>query len=57
MQTHPDSSPFAVNCMSPAAANWPSSPMQRPSPRAGQSPEHKLQPQGKLLVSIFEINL
>lgn len=43
MQSHPDSSPFAA--MSPAAANWPGSP--RPSPRPGQSPEHKLQPQGK----------
>lgn len=42
MQSHPDSSPFAA--MSPAAANWPGSP--RPSPRPGQSPEHKLQPQG-----------
>lgn len=43
MQSHPDSSPFAA--MSPAAANWPGSP--RPSPRPGQSPEHKLQPQGR----------
>lgn len=43
MQSHPDSSPFAA--MSPAAANWPGSP--RPSPRPGQSPEHKLQPQGE----------
>lgn len=42
MQSHPDSSPFAA--MSPAAANWPGSP--RPSPRPGQSPEHKIQPQG-----------
>lgn len=45
MQSHPDSSPFAA--MSPAASNWPGSPMPRPSPRPGQSPEHKLQPQGK----------
>lgn len=43
IQSHPDSSPFAA--MSPAAANWlPGSP--RPSPRPGQSPEHKIQPQG-----------
>lgn len=44
MQNHPDSSPFGV--LSPAAAgsNWPGSPgMPRPSPRPGQSPEHKSQ--------------
>lgn len=44
MQNHPDSSPFGV--MSPAAnagSNWPGSPgMPRPSPRPGQSPEHKV---------------
>lgn len=49
MQSHPDSSPFAA--MSPAAANWPGSP--RPSPRPGQSPEHKLQPQGTITKKSF----
>lgn len=39
MQGHSDS-PFTA--MSPAASNWPGSPsMPRPSPRPGQSPEHK----------------
>lgn len=39
MQSHQDS-PFAA--MSPANTNWPGSPnMPRPSPRPGQSPEHK----------------
>lgn len=51
MQSHPDSSPFAA--MSPAAANWPGSP--RPSPRPGQSPEHKLQPQGIHILDAISI--
>lgn len=51
MQSHPDSSPFAA--MSPAAANWPGSP--RPSPRPGQSPEHKLQPQGIQIMPILHL--
>uniref|UniRef100_A0A1A9V3Z5 Mediator of RNA polymerase II transcription subunit 14 n=1 Tax=Glossina austeni TaxID=7395 RepID=A0A1A9V3Z5_GLOAU len=39
MQGHQDS-PFAA--MSPANTNWPGSPsMPRPSPRPGQSPDHK----------------
>ncbi|TMW50711.1 hypothetical protein DOY81_004211 [Sarcophaga bullata] len=39
MQGHQDS-PFAA--MSPANSNWPGSPsMPRPSPRPGQSPDHK----------------
>ncbi|XP_052862208.1 mediator of RNA polymerase II transcription subunit 14 isoform X2 [Anopheles cruzii] len=39
---HTDGSPFAA--LSPAASNWPGSPgMPRPSPRPGQSPEHKAQ--------------
>lgn len=39
MQGHQDS-PFTA--MSPANSNWPGSPsMPRPSPRPGQSPEHK----------------
>lgn len=46
MQSHPDSSPFAA--MSPAASNWPGSPMPRASPRSGQTTEHKLQPQSKI---------
>lgn len=42
MQTHTDGSPFAA--LSPAASNWPGSPgMPRPSPRPGQSPDHKAQ--------------
>uniref|UniRef100_A0AAG5D4U4 Mediator of RNA polymerase II transcription subunit 14 n=1 Tax=Anopheles atroparvus TaxID=41427 RepID=A0AAG5D4U4_ANOAO len=42
MQNHTDGSPFAA--LSPAASNWPGSPgMPRPSPRPGQSPEHKVQ--------------
>lgn len=43
LQNHPDNSPFGVP--SPAAAtNWPGSPgMPRPSPRPGQSPDHKSQ--------------
>lgn len=43
MQGHAENSPFGV--MSPAAAsNWPGSPsMPRPSPRPGQSPDHKSQ--------------
>lgn len=45
---HSDSSPFAA--MSPAASNWPGSPMPRPSPRPGQSPEHKHQTQGKIIL-------
>ncbi|XP_055533102.1 mediator of RNA polymerase II transcription subunit 14 [Wyeomyia smithii] len=42
MQSHTDGSPFAA--LSPAASNWPGSPgMPRPSPRPGQSPDHKPQ--------------
>ncbi|CAD7082039.1 unnamed protein product [Hermetia illucens] len=41
MQGHTDGSPFTA--LSPAASNWPGSPMPRPSPRPGQSPEHKSQ--------------
>ncbi|XP_058828466.1 mediator of RNA polymerase II transcription subunit 14 [Topomyia yanbarensis] len=42
MQQHTDGSPFAA--LSPAASNWPGSPgMPRPSPRPGQSPDHKAQ--------------
>ncbi|XP_055842956.1 mediator of RNA polymerase II transcription subunit 14 isoform X2 [Episyrphus balteatus] len=42
MQPHTDGSPFTA--MSPATSNWPGSPsMPRPSPRPGQSPEHKSQ--------------
>lgn len=48
MQPHAEGSPFAANVMSPAAANWPSSPLPRPSPRPGQSPEHRQQAQGEL---------
>lgn len=51
MQPHAEGSPFAVNVMSPAAANWPNSPMPRPSPRPGQSPEHK-QSQGPNTICI-----
>lgn len=41
-QPHAEGSPFAA--MSPAASNWPGSPgMPRPSPRPGQSPDHKTQ--------------
>lgn len=37
---HTDGSPFAA--LSPAASNWPGSPnIPRPSPRSGQSPDHK----------------
>ncbi|XP_055613544.1 mediator of RNA polymerase II transcription subunit 14-like, partial [Uranotaenia lowii] len=39
---HTDGSPFTA--LSPAASNWPGSPgMPRPSPRPGQSPDHKAQ--------------
>lgn len=48
MQPHAEGSPFAANVMSPAATNWPSSPLPRPSPRPGQSPEHRQQTQGEL---------
>lgn len=42
LQGHTDGSPFTA--MSPAASNWPGSPgMPRPSPRPGQSPDHKAQ--------------
>lgn len=42
LQGHTDS-PFAAQ-MSPAASGWPGSPgMPRPSPRPGQSPDHKSQ--------------
>lgn len=42
MQSHTEGSPFAA--LSPAASNWPCSPgMPRPSPRPGQSPDHKSQ--------------
>uniref|UniRef100_A0A8D8N5P3 Mediator of RNA polymerase II transcription subunit 14 n=2 Tax=Culex pipiens TaxID=7175 RepID=A0A8D8N5P3_CULPI len=42
-QSHTDGSPFTA-AHSPAASNWPGSPgMPRPSPRPGQSPDHKAQ--------------
>jgi mediator of RNA polymerase II transcription subunit 14 len=43
MQSHPEgSSPFTS--LSPAASNWPGSPgIPRPSPRPGQSPDHRTQ--------------
>ncbi|KAJ6633734.1 Mediator of RNA polymerase II transcription subunit 14 [Pseudolycoriella hygida] len=43
---HTDNSPFSALSPAAAASNWPGSPsMPRPSPRPGQSPDHKSQSQ------------
>lgn len=41
MQSHTENSPFTSALSPGVASNWPGSPMPRPSPRPGQSPEHK----------------
>lgn len=43
---HTENSPFGALSPAAAASNWPGSPsMPRPSPRPGQSPDHKSQSQ------------
>jgi mediator of RNA polymerase II transcription subunit 14 len=47
MQSHTEGSPFTS--LSPAASNWPGSPgIPRPSPRPGQSPDHRMQRKYKI---------
>lgn len=49
--SHPENSPFSASSPAATSSNWPGSPsLPRPSPRPGQSPDHKSQPQSKYLI-------
>lgn len=55
---HTENSPFGALSPAAAASNWPGSPsMPRPSPRPGQSPDHKSQSQRNNEISLFIVNV